>query len=59
MVALITSGSVWRNTGSRRILDFTFGDDFTFSDYGCYDFLAWIDWADDSFDGDDSYSKTV
>ena len=56
---LITSEVYGGTLAAGESVDFTFGDDFTFSDYGCYDFLAWIDWADDSFDGDDSYSKTV
>lgn len=39
--------------------DFTFGEGWTFSDYGCFDVLAWIDYDLDEFADDDTFTKTV
>ncbi len=38
---------------------YTFATEYTFPDYGCYDFEASLVWAEDGFEGDNAASKTV
>lgn len=38
---------------------YTFVTEYTFPDYGCYDFEASLVWAEDGFEGDNTTSKTV
>ena len=39
--------------------DFTFAEGWTFSDYGCFDVQAWVEWDSDEFEGDNTFNKTV
>lgn len=39
--------------------EYTFGEGWTFSDYGCFEVSAWVDYDADEFAGDDMFTKTV
>ena len=42
-----------------EIADYTFGEGWTFTDYGCYEVMAWVEYDIDEVPENDSYTKTV
>ncbi|MFN3939838.1 MAG: GEVED domain-containing protein, partial [Chitinophagales bacterium] len=58
-------GGVWtgfifdENIPAGGTADYTFGEGWTFTEYGCFDVMAWVDYDADEFPDDDSFTKTV